>query len=405
MAAELRAGADQSSTSGLGSATDPSTARGGRLAYLDGLRALAFTLVFLFHTWEFAGRPHIPVVTPIIAQNTRPDFFVVLTGFLLMLPFARDPRRVDGFRPRLYLKRRLRRIVIPYYAALLFAVALPQALVLGVRLVGGSADWQPMPSVANWLWHLSFLHIFSAEYWAGINGSLWTMSLEMQLYLLFPLLIVLWYRWGLRGLAAALTVSLAYRFVAGLMASGQGFPVEFLVGANGLGRLAEFLAGAVCALWVFRVRRPGTPRGALALAVGVVAGYALAHSPWAVPWNSVRELGLGVAFASVIALTVRTPSVAKAFSFRPVAWMGYRSYSLFLLHQPLVWFFAEFLTKMLGVPDGIGKLLLLWTAGLGLTIVVGQVFFRTIEQPCIRWAKQVGTGPGPHAPAARTTGT
>ena len=89
-----------------------------RIDSVDGLRAIAFLAVFAFHTWEFAGRPEIPVLSAVVSQNIRPDFFVVLTGFVLFLPFARRPERMDQFQTRAYLWRRMRRIVIPYYVAL-----------------------------------------------------------------------------------------------------------------------------------------------------------------------------------------------------------------------------------------------------------------------------------------------
>lgn len=123
---------------------EPSTER-ARIDSVDGLRALAFALVFAFHTWEFAGRPDVTVVSTVISQNTRPDFFVVLTGFVLFLPFARNPARGATFKARPYLRRRLRRIVLPYYAALALAILLPQSLVVLVRMAGREASWQSWP--------------------------------------------------------------------------------------------------------------------------------------------------------------------------------------------------------------------------------------------------------------------
>ena len=69
-----------------------------RIQSVDGLRAIAFLAVFAFHSWEFAGRPDIPVLTFLVSQNIRPDFFVVLTGFVLFLPFARRPERMRRIR-------------------------------------------------------------------------------------------------------------------------------------------------------------------------------------------------------------------------------------------------------------------------------------------------------------------
>lgn len=386
-----------------------------RITSVDGLRALAFSLVFAYHTWEFAGEPNIPALTPVVAQNTRPDFFVVLTGFVLTLPFALRPERLSVFTSRPYLGRRLRRIVLPYYAALLFAVLLPEVLVVVVRFFGYRASWQAWPSLVDWAWHLGFLQVFSAAHWADINGSLWTMSLEMQLYLLFPVVLLVARRWAVRGVVVALALSLIYRLVAGAVVTGHGFPAEFLVGANGLGRLPELLAGMGCAALVLRPGTGWSRRTALALALLMVVGYAVGISPLArVPWLAVREIGLGLAFAALIAVVVIVPAVGVVFAYRPVAWVGYRSYSLFLVHQPLMWFFSAFLVKMLGVHRGVGLLALLWTTGLVVTGVVGWLFFRLVEEPCITWAKRTRPGaagsraarrpPGREALLARSSG-
>lgn len=357
-----------------------------RVDSVDGLRALALLLVFAFHTWEFAGSPYVPGISTVISQNTRPDFFVVLTGFVLFLPFARDASRAGRFLPGPYLRRRMRRIVLPYYAALLLAVLLPQTLVVLVRAVGMDASWQPLPSAGDTLTHVTFTHMFFPEYWAGINGSLWTMSLEMQLYLLFPLLILTWRRFGIKGLSWALTASIAYRLFVGLIVDERGFPVEFLVAATGLGRLMEFLAGMVAALLVFRWRDRLRP-WSLALPALVVGAYTIAVQGWPA-WLPVRELGLGLTFGSLIMAAVMLRPIEQVFAWRPVSWLGYRAYSMFLVHQPVAWYVSEFLTKAAGVGPGTVKLALLWSIGLLVVMIFGQAMFLLVEQPCINWAKR-----------------
>ena len=161
------------------------------------------------------------MLSSVVSRNVRPDFFVVLTGFVLFLPFARRPERIDEFQARTYLWRRMRRIVIPYYVALAYAVLLPQFLVVVMRLFGREASWQPMPSLGDWLSHLTFSHMFFADHWSTMNGSLWTMSLEMQLYLLFPLLLIAANRWGWRALVVAIVVSVIFR-----MSSPSSYPAR-----------------------------------------------------------------------------------------------------------------------------------------------------------------------------------
>ena len=372
------------------------TQQSQRIHSVDGLRAVAFLAVFAFHSWEFAGRPEIPVLSSVVSQNIRPDFFVVLTGFVLFLPFARRPERMDEFQTRTYLWRRMRRIVIPYYVALAYAVLLPQLLVVVMRLFGREASWQPMPSLGDWLSHLTFSHMFFADHWSSMNGSLWTMSLEMQLYLLFPLLLIAANRWGWRALVVAIVVSVIFRIVVALFVPGETFPDQFLWSASGLGRLMEFAAGMLAATVAFRVAdRIRRPHAFLLLGLMVVS-YLVATAPlFKGTVLPVRELGLSTLFGSLLVLVLSIPAAGRVFAWKPLAYLGYRSYSMFLDHQPTVWYVSEFFQKFLDVPEGPFLLLLLWTVGFGVVFAVGQLLFVTVERPCIDWAKRTGREPAP----------
>lgn len=365
-----------------------------RIHSVDGLRAIAFLAVFAFHTWEFAGRPEIPVVASVVGQNIRPDFFVVLTGFVLFLPFARRPERMDEFQTRAYVWRRLRRIVVPYYVALAYAVLLPQALVVMMRLLGRDASWQPMPSPGDWLSHLTFSHLFFAEHWSSMNGSLWTMSLEMQLYLLFPFLLVAANRWGVRALLVAIVVSVVFRILVALFVPGPAFPDQFLWGASGLGRLMEFAAGMLAAIVAFRIAERLRALHVVVLLVLLPVSYLVATTPLLkgtiLP---VRELGLSALFGALIVLVLCIPAAGRVFGWKPLSYLGYRSYSMFLIHQPTAWYVSEFLQKFANVPEGPLLLLLLWTVGFGVVFAVGQLMFVLVERPCIDWAKRPGRAP------------
>lgn len=365
-----------------------------RIDSVDGLRAIAFLAVFAFHSWEFAGRPEIPVLSSVVSQNIRPDFFVVLTGFVLFLPFARRPERMNEFETRRYLWRRLRRIVIPYYVALAYAALLPQLLVVIMRALGRDASWQPMPSFGDWLSHLTFSHLFFAEHWSSMNGSLWTMSLEMQLYVIFPLLLVAANRWGIPVLLVAIGVSVAFRILVAIFVPGEAFPEQFLWSASGLGRLTEFVAGMLAAIIAFRVAdRVRRPHVVLLLAL-MVASYLVATAPiFRGTILPLRDLGLSVLFGSLIVLVLSSKRIGRIFAWKPLSYLGYRSYSMFLIHQPTVWYVSEFFQKFLDVPEGPFLLLLLWTVGFGVVFGVGQLLFVAVERPCIDWAKRTGREP------------
>ena len=112
----------------------------------------------------------------------------------------------------------------------------------------------------------------------------------------------------------------------------------------------------------------------------------------------VRELGLSALFGSLIVLVLSVPAAGRVFAWKPLSYLGYRSYSLFLIHQPTAWYVSEFLQKFLDIPEGPLLLLLLWTVGFGVVFAVGQLLFITVERPCINWAKRPKKEPAP-APA------
>ncbi len=170
--------------------------------------------------------------------------------------------------------------------------------------------------------------------------------------------------------------------------------VSFLWTATGIGRLMEMCAGMAAAVLVFRTpTRVSWWAGALTALVMVIAFTAAVHPALRGTVFPVRAVGLSVFFGGLIFLVLRIPALDRAFAWKPLAFVGYRSYSLFLIHQPTVWFLSEFLQKVVGIPTGMALLLLLWTLGFVVVLAIGQVFFLLVEKPSIAWAKRA-PGPG-----------
>lgn len=163
---------------------------------LDGLRAIAILMIVWYHFWQQSWlSPSLSVRLPFgsravfVSLDILPrtgylfvDLLLLLSAFCLFLPHARsmvygDPvPSVRGF-----YKKRLVRIVPPYYlsALLLFCYALL------TRAYGTAGE-----AIRDLLATLSFTQVFSPRTYLGtkINGVLWTAAVEMQFYLLFPLL-------------------------------------------------------------------------------------------------------------------------------------------------------------------------------------------------------------------------
>lgn len=189
-----------------------------KIPELNGLRVLLVFIVSWYHFWQQSW------LTPSIGSYSLDyllragympvDGTILLSGFLLFLPYARAMLLGEAVpNTKQFYQRRIMRIVPSYYfvtLALLFAVALPW------HLYYNSSDM-----VRDVVMHLTFTQTFSpATYIATpIGVASWTIAIEMQAYLIFPLL-------GLAVAGILLTLPFAVR------------PLRFLMGNRVMGWLA-----------------------------------------------------------------------------------------------------------------------------------------------------------------------
>ena len=158
------------------------------IAAADFLRVFSVGLVACFHIWQqswldpgfrLAGL-HIDLQRIIRRGYMGVDLMLLLSGFLLYLPVARAARRGAPMPDtKDFYARRARRILPSYLAAVFIALAF--ALGEGAPFV---RLWRDL------LAHLTFTHTFwrSTYQWTALNVGLWTLAVEVQFYLLFPLL-------------------------------------------------------------------------------------------------------------------------------------------------------------------------------------------------------------------------
>ena len=156
------------------------------IAAADMLRVFAVGLVACFHIWQQSwfdpGFTFLGVrfdLQRIIRRGYMGvDLMLMLSGFLLYLPVARSRRMPDT---REFYSRRLWRILPSYWFAL--AVCSVYTLLNGPDF-GSPPLWQDLAA------HLTFTHTFRREtyLWSNLNVGLWTLAVEMQFYLLFPMI-------------------------------------------------------------------------------------------------------------------------------------------------------------------------------------------------------------------------
>jgi peptidoglycan/LPS O-acetylase OafA/YrhL len=376
-----------------------------RFVELDSVRALAALWVFAYHVWQFGGSPTWPVslagfsfdlFAPIHHGPAGVDVFMVLSGFCLFWPLTKNPA---VFHWKDYAIKRARRILPAYYGAIAYAILAPVLLVFTVRLAGWEVNTQPIPSLRQIVTHLFLIHTLFRDTWDGITGAFWSMGLEAQFYIVFPFLVWVWRRIGIRSIAYVALASLGFRICVGLILSDADPTNSFLLSITFIGRWMQFAAGMATALWVRHTLEASTgpsPSQWAALAAasalleltGLVAP-SISHGP--VP---LRDILLATGSAGLIASICTAPNWIKLPLLQgPLPILGRISYSFFLIHQPTSWYLMEFFRKKMAF-TGAPLVLLGYTAGLLVTALCSAAFYLVFEKPFLSPTK-IATPPLP----------
>jgi peptidoglycan/LPS O-acetylase OafA/YrhL len=273
--------------------------------------------------------------------STGVSLFLVLSGFCLFLPFAGG--RIARFKAGEFFRRRCKRLLPAYYVALLLAL-IAAALTAGKwglpDLSPGEATWQTVT-------HVALIHTLFPSTFYALNGAFWSLGLEWQLYLALPLLIWIIARFGLASaLALAVMCNVIYRLAlgvaihAGLLDSSSLLAISVI--PNQLpGRWAEFALGMLAAELYASGR---LLRWARFVPVMVAMMLVLVPTSLVVAQYELGHIVYGALFFTVLCtVLVSDNRIARVLGWRPLALLGTMSYSLYLVHQPMIQLFASWL--------------------------------------------------------------
>lgn len=359
------------------------------LAFLDGMRAVAALLIVLHHailqTWPITLYPDSVPAGVVAAfsgwmfySNFGVIFFIALSGFCLMIPVIRRGG-LRGGAPG-FLLYRLRRILPPYYAALAGSILLVLAF---IRFKTHTVFDNSLPiTLRGVLYHVFLIHNLDLHTKFQINGPLWSIAIEVQIYLLFPLFIWIWQR---RGIGPVLALGLALSAVAHLLVRGTnlaGFSSAYI---------SIFTMGMYASLLVFDDnwrRRTLRRRGALRVIysmpfVALLPVLVPAHAGALVKNHAeLTALLAGAISASFLVILGRNPQnlFRRGLSFMPLVWVGGFSYSLYLIHFPLQQLFWQAFV-MNRIANPVLGFALVATAGTACIVFCAWAFYRLFEKP------------------------
>ncbi len=349
----------------------------GYIPELAGLRAVGICLVILNHMWpweSYSRRLFLLLQLPWMLM----DAFFVLSGFLITGILLDSRARPDYYKS--YYVRRALRILPIYYVVLIFITA--------AAVLHGHAAYQEM--AAHWgrpWWFFVYLGniptaITGREPLAagGAFVPLWSLQVEEQFYLLFPLLI---HRLSLRNLTRVLIALCCFSTVLRLV----------LYWLYPLNELAQYvllpcrMEGLAMGAWVairFRQGPWNVNKAKLSLMVLFWALVSLGSAAWAgyyhtTPFNRTVGLLLSPLFCTYAIFWViqfRGSRVTAWMRMPVLQYMGQISYAAYLFHWPV----ANILTsaaerlKAPAMDQGIVRIVLIYVATFGLSALSWHVF-------------------------------
>lgn len=328
-----------------------------RMPLVDALKAVASQLILLHHLSTYGplaatARDVLPVSMGWLFDYGRMavQVFLVIAGFLAARGLSAHGQALAGSPLPLLWKRYLR-LVVPFLAAIALAIVCS-------ALANQWMDDEAIPdraTLGQWLAHATLLHgVLGVD---ALSAGVWYVAIDFQLFALMALLLWLG-RYALIAPLLVLTVATVSLFWFNRDASWDNYALYFF-GAYGLG---------AAAWWASDRRR-------LLAWLGVIAAIAIAAL--------VVDFRLRIALALAVALTLgfsrRSGLLERWPDARPLAFLGQISYSVFLVHFPIL-LLSNGLYTLCEFESGesaIFGLLLTWTA----SVAGGLLFYRWVESP------------------------
>jgi peptidoglycan/LPS O-acetylase OafA/YrhL len=343
------------------------------LPAIDGLRAFAVGAVLLFHSDHLSG------------GFLGVDTFFVLSGFLITRQMLHEVDREDRVSLRAFWSRRARRLL----PALLLLLGV---LVIVANMFGIAAERINIRNDAPWAlgFALNWHHIAaSADYWTATASPsplthLWSLAVEEQFYLLWPLVIVLlvWRRANReRRVLIGSVIGAALSFALMAAVFDPAATTRAYEGTDT--RIGALLVGALCATTIVRdanerlLARLGRRVDVLVLIPVVLLAWMWMRVDGRDGWLYRGGFLLHAVLVAVLLLAVSSVDLGNWLQTllrqRPMRWFGRLSYGLYLWHWPVYIALSPSHITMSRWP--------LTALRLAVTIVLASLSYYLVERP------------------------
>ena len=363
-----------------------------RLHCLDSVRGLAALTVLIYHClslYPATTQEQIFAIvkfTPfLILTNGHAAviIFFALSGYVLSLPFLAG-------RPlpyKQYLVKRFCRIYLPFAAAVCLSVfmwLLSSHVPVASLGVWFQERWPDPPLM--WRQVLSHFLMEGTNFATRFDGPIWSLAHEMRISIIFPVLVVIGRKSG-RAIALALLLFFVSTVLLELFGDGNinTLPDSSLAAwILTLRYVPIFLMGVLLAKHAATlgaiIRRLPWWMYAACLAASYVAICKHVRPDWALAYFGDLFIALGS--GGLILLTLHSPRASHFLEKGPAHWLGRVSYSLYLVHVPVLLFVGYQLGEKVGT-SAIAAI------AIASSLILAEIMFRWIEQPAIALGKRL----------------
>lgn len=351
-----------------------------RFTVIDSLRGFAALSVCLHHLYNYAPHQLLldqtlppPAVGYLQLATRGVQMFFVISGFVIAYSI-RHARITPEYYARFALRRSLR-LDPPYWATIAVVLAL-HATLQWWQHVPSPVESVTAPQVVS---HFAYLqNVLGHE---NLSAGFWTLCIEFQFYLLFVMLVGLAQRsaawqaghWTPDATPGWLAIWTAPVALASLFWYHRS--------PDNVDWLSHFFCMFYLGILVCWTLHGQLPRWTFLAYAGLVAGRIVeATLTTGIP----SDLCVALATAAFLFALGQQGRLRTGMKWRPLQYLGSRSYSLYLVHYPVshliqaAW--AEF------APATPFHALAAYSVSLGVSLLVTELFYRGIEQPSVRWA-------------------
>ena len=327
---------------------------------IDGLRALAVIPVVLFH----AG------IAGFSGGFVGVDIFFVISGYLITSIILSEQQK-NSFTLAGFYERRARRILPALMLVVLLSAIAAWYLLLPTELVEFGESL-----VAVGLFASNILFWTQSDYFAATSEFIpllhtWSLAVEEQFYLIFPVFMIFTLAWTKSKRIAALVVTTVLSLIFCEWAWRNAPEANFFLAPS---RVWELMAGVFCAFYLQQPREPQK----LVSQLGSLAGllmlvYSIVFFDKSIPFPSLYALIPVVGTVLIILFTDKNTLVGKLLSIPFIVGVGLISYSAYLWHQPLFVFARLNSMDELSVTSLLGLSL--------LAFIMAYISWRWVEKP------------------------